>query len=66
MKRFFNKRQKRILFIYSKGKCSNCSACLSKDFHADHVKPYSKGGQTFIINGQALCSRCNTKKSNKN
>ena len=65
MARFFNKRQRRILFIYSNGKCSKCSACLSEDFHADHIRPFSKGGKTLLINGQALCSKCNMKKSSK-
>ena len=65
MARFFNKRQRRILYIYSNGKCSKCSACLSEDFHADHIRPFSKGGKTLLINGQALCSKCNVKKSNK-
>ena len=65
MTRFFNKRQRRILFIKSNGKCSKCSAWLSDDFHADHIKPFSEGGKTKLINGQALCSKCNTQKSNK-
>jgi len=42
-----------------------CSACLSNDFHADHIKPFSLGGDTNLNNGQALCPKCNLKKSNK-
>lgn len=35
---------------------------LGKGWHADHVKPYSKGGPTRAWNGAALCPSCNLKK----
>ena len=33
------------------------------DFHADHIEPHSKGGETRLSNGQVLCESCNKKKS---
>lgn len=42
--------------------CAECGVELSAGWHADHVEPYSKGGETDVINGQALCPRCNLKK----
>lgn len=33
--------------------------------HADHIHPHSRGGDTSIHNGQALCARCNLKKGAK-
>jgi superfamily II DNA or RNA helicase len=41
-----------------------CGGKLLDDWHADHIIPYSKGGQTTIQNGQALCKKCNLSKSN--
>lgn len=43
--------------------CQNCGASPAKDpktkLHVDHVKPWSKGGETTIENLQTLCSDCN-------
>lgn len=49
-------------------KCANCGASPAKDpsveLHIDHIKPWSKGGETVIDNLQTLCSKCNLGKSN--
>ncbi|MBO6229257.1 MAG: HNH endonuclease [Ruminiclostridium sp.] len=34
------------------------------ELHIDHIKPWSKGGETVIDNLQTLCSDCNLGKSN--
>ncbi|WP_412481118.1 DEAD/DEAH box helicase family protein [Azonexus sp. IMCC34839] len=39
-----------------------CGVRLTKEFHADHVVPFSRGGRTVTNNGQALCRDCNLKK----
>jgi len=65
MKRLFNKKQKLALELYANGKCSICGCVLPHNFHADHIKPYSKNGKTDVINGQALCPICNLEKGNK-
>lgn len=62
MRRRFSDRQRRILKWISAGRCQGCGNSIGKDFHADHVIPYCKGGKTVIQNGQALCSKCNLKK----
>lgn len=64
MRRRFNKKQKQLLYIFSDGKCSICGKELQRGWHGDHIKPFSKGGETIIDNGQALCPDCNLKKSN--
>src|SRR5690606_30104317 len=38
---------------------------LEPGWHADHVKPWSSGGPTDVINGQALCPACNLRKGNR-
>lgn len=47
--------------------CRMCGASPAKDnsvtLHVDHVKPWSKGGETVIENLQTLCSICNIGKS---
>ena len=48
-------------------KCCICGASPAKDssveLHVDHIKPWSKGGETVLNNLQTLCSKCNLGKS---
>lgn len=48
--------------------CQNCGASPAKtlgvELHIDHIKPWSKGGETVFDNLQTLCSNCNLGKSN--
>jgi 5-methylcytosine-specific restriction endonuclease McrA len=49
-------------------KCVACGRSPAKDpnveLHVDHIKPWSKGGETIFENLQTLCSVCNIGKSN--
>jgi superfamily II DNA or RNA helicase len=65
MKRLFSRRQRIILLFVAGGKCQICNQRLKREFHADHISPFSKGGKTITSNGQALCPKCNTSKGNK-
>ena len=65
VRRNFTKRQRVILKILSGNICMKCKKALDESFHADHVKPWSKGGKTIINNGQSLCPKCNLRKGNK-
>ncbi|MBM3394349.1 MAG: DEAD/DEAH box helicase, partial [Betaproteobacteria bacterium] len=62
MRRRFSPRQRRVLAWVAAGRCALCGARLGRDFHADHVMPFSRGGKTVTANGQALCVACNLKK----
>lgn len=48
--------------------CIQCGASPAKnsniELHVDHIRPYSKGGETEISNLQTLCQNCNLGKSN--
>ncbi len=48
-------------------KCCACGSSPATDpsvvLHVDHIKPWSKGGETIIENLQTLCSKCNLGKS---
>jgi hypothetical protein len=58
--RWFSSDQRQEIWNNSKGKCQGCGMELSKtNFHADHVVPYTAGGETSVKNGQALCAQCN-------
>lgn len=64
--RFFNDSQKKELLKKANGVCVGCGASLPETtYHADHITPWSKGGETDVENGQILCVDCNLKKSNK-
>ncbi len=49
--------------------CRMCGTSPAKDssvvLHVDHIKPWSKGGQTELGNLQTLCAVCNIGKSNE-
>ncbi len=49
-------------------KCVACGRAPAKDpsveLHVDHIKPWSKGGETVLENLQTLCATCNLGKSN--
>ena len=46
-------------------RCRLCGAVPREDvqLHVDHVKPWSKGGDTVLENLQILCNVCNIGKS---
>ncbi|MDP4007878.1 MAG: HNH endonuclease [Candidatus Peregrinibacteria bacterium] len=48
--------------------CVQCGASPAKNsetiLHVDHIKPWSNGGETEILNLQTLCQNCNLGKSN--
>jgi 5-methylcytosine-specific restriction endonuclease McrA len=65
MPRQFNKRQRMVLLAVAGGCCQICGDVLPKDWHADHKIPWSAGGPTDLLNGQALCASCNLRKGDK-
>lgn len=61
-RRRFNSRERVALYLAADGRCSRCGAELEPGWHGDHIDPHSRGGPTDVINGQALCPRCNLEK----
>lgn len=67
--RDINLRLRFIVLRRDNFKCCLCGASPAKDptveLHIDHIKPWSKGGETVIDNLQTLCSKCNLGKSDE-
>ena len=61
-RRRFNTSERVALYLAADGRCAECGTELEPGWHGDHVTPYSAGGPTDVINGQALCPTCNLKK----
>ncbi len=65
-KRLFDDSQKAEIFAKYKGICRKCSKKVSEyAWHADHIKPWIRGGRTILENGQLLCVKCNLSKKDK-
>lgn len=66
-RRSFNTEEREALYILAGGRCQNpqCGRILDGDWEPDHIVPFSKGGNTEISNGQALCTACNRQKGAK-
>lgn len=65
--RSINLRTRFLVLHRDNFKCCICGASPAKNpeivLHIDHIKPWSKGGETIIDNLQTLCSECNLGKS---
>lgn len=64
-RRKFSNREHAVLYDASDGCCAECGAELEPGWHADHADPHSRGGETDIDNGRALCPDCNLRKGNR-
>ena len=66
-KRGINLRLRVKVLMRDKSHCRFCGRSPDTDnikLHVDHIKPWSKGGETVLENLQTLCSDCNIGKSN--
>ena len=64
--RAFDKRDKMLAYSKQNGKCPVCGEHFEfGEMEGDHIKPWSKGGETVIDNCQMLCKACNSKKTDK-
>ncbi len=61
--RTFDDKMKFRVYARQDGKCKICGVEIKKhEAHADHIKPWSKGGKTEEQNCQVLCAPCNLHK----
>ncbi len=64
--RVFDANTKRKVFEKQDGVCTSCKKTFSiGEMEADHIIPWSKGGETSEPNCQMLCVKCNREKSDK-
>ena len=64
--RSFDRRDALAAYEKQHHKCAICGEQFEFDqMHADHIKPWSKGGHTTPDNCQMLCIDCNLKKGAK-
>lgn len=64
--RAFSPNQKSEAYEKQDGVCPSCGDGFKQnEMEADHITPWSKGGQTVAENCQMLCVGCNRTKSNK-
>lgn len=56
-----------IAHIYKaqRQRCAICRCPIKSSYHADHIKPLSRGGSNGRRNIQLLCETCNLRKHNK-
>ena len=67
--RSFTHEQRLAIYRKDEGCCKIRTHCNGEklswsDWHADHIVPHSKGGETTVANGQVACPECNLAKSN--
>lgn len=70
--RLFTPQQRYEMWERQGGVCPATGKKIPQDqinnhelWHADHIKPHSKGGLTTLENGQLVCKEYNQEKSNK-
>lgn len=64
--RAFDERMRREAYERQNGICPYCKKHFTiEEMHADHIKPWAKGGPTTADNCQMLCRDCNLAKSDK-
>ena len=64
--RAFDENTRREVYEKQDGICPHCKKKFDIEFmEADHITPWSKGGQTVKDNCQMLCQECNRRKSAK-
>jgi inorganic pyrophosphatase len=62
-KRFPSERLKVQVLMRDGNKCNLCGITVTgEDIHFDHIKPWSKGGETVLDNIQVLCAKHNLAK----
>lgn len=64
--RAFTDAQRLKMYERQGGVCPLCGRKFAiEEMHADHVKPWCRGGQTTLENGQMLCHDCNWTKGKR-
>lgn len=61
-----SKLERVLLFRRANGRCALCGKPIHiRQFHADHIIPFSVTGRTVLSELQATCAKCNLDKGVK-
>ena len=61
-----SKLERVLLHRRANGRCVICGTPIAiREFHADHIIPFSVTGRTVLSELQATCPQCNLKKGAK-
>lgn len=59
-RRAFTPDERIVIWRRDNQKCQECGSKIEfAQMEADHITPHSRGGQTTLANGRALCRQCN-------
>jgi 5-methylcytosine-specific restriction endonuclease McrA len=65
-RRIFTTLQRIEVYERDNGICQICGCSVTFEYYeCDHIRPWSKGGQTTVQNAQCTCRTCNRSKSAK-
>lgn len=62
-RRLISEEIRNMVFSRDGNKCASCDT--PEALEVDHIKPFSRGGNTALSNLQTLCKKCNNSKRDR-
>jgi len=59
-------RRRKVVYYRDGCRCRYCGRFVTyRDYHIDHIKPVSYGGNDYVFNLACACASCNLSRGNK-